>query len=99
MSNVARKSATTHADTYGWQYQNTHGAIVPSLYEKNGLQLYFVDGGGFELSYKDPDTFERVAAFECSDIDTSSPLYAALLEHAFANAENIVHYYQTNDED
>lgn len=88
-----------YADAYGWRYHDTHGAIHPSLFEKDGLQLYFIDGGGFELSYKDPETSERVSAFSFADIDTSSPLYVALLEHAFANAENIVHYYQTNDKD
>lgn len=89
MHNAVKSRVSVSADAYGWDSAR-HGR---DRYEKDGYEVYFFSkNDGFELTIRDPETRERKTVFEVrdEDVDTSSPLYVALLEHVLMNAENIV---------
>lgn len=89
MHNAVKSRVSVSADAYGWNSAR-HGR---DRYEKDGYEVYFFSkNDGFELTIRDPETRERKTVFEVrdDDVDTSSPLYVALLEHVLMNAENIV---------
>jgi hypothetical protein len=89
MNSVVNSRVIVTADAYGWSSSN-HGR---DFFEKDGYEIYFFNlDDGFELTVRNPESMERETIVEIrdDDIDTSSPLYVAALEHILMNAENIV---------
>lgn len=88
MNEAVRKRVDIHAKTYGWN----SARMGREFYDKDGYEVYFFDqDDGFELTVKNPETQERQTVLEVrgDEVDTSSPLYVAILEHVLMNAESI----------
>lgn len=89
MNSTVRERVDSYADASGWNWTR-RGRLI---YEKDGYEVYFFSqNDGFELTVRNPETREREAVLEIRDneVDTSSPLYIAILEHVLKNAETIV---------
>lgn len=89
MNSTIRERVDPYANANGWSWTR-RGRLI---YEKDGYEVYvFSKNDGFELTIKNPETMERETIIEVrnDDIDTSSPLYVAILEYVLENAETIV---------
>lgn len=96
MRNTVEKIVSITADHQGWDKQYAGR----NYFTKSGYEVFFYDqNDGFELTIRNPETSERETMFEVrdSDISTASPLYVALVEYVFMNAENIVSEVQNGD--
>lgn len=89
MYRLIKRRMREFADTAGWKFSRKGN----ERYEKDGYEIYFFDGNkGFELTTRNPETRKRETVLRVSGdkIDTTSPLYAAAVEHVLINAETIV---------
>jgi hypothetical protein len=96
MRNTVERIVSITAENQGWDKQYAGREYFTKL----GYEVFFYKSNdGFALTIRNPETSEREAVFDVldRDISTSSPLYVALVEHVFTNAENIVSEVQNGD--
>lgn len=66
-----------------------------TLMEKDGYEVFFTKGGGFNLCIKDPETGEIDIVLDSRCIiHQSLPAYEPLIEWVLKNAEHIISEYQ-----
>lgn len=68
-----------------------------TLIRKDGYEIFFKGGGGFEFCIKDPKTTETRVVIDSEDlIHESLPAYEPFVEWLLRNAEQVVSEYQNN---
>lgn len=74
-------------------YEENGWSKTTAGFEKDGYEIYFMKGGGVELTVRNHETGEREAVVKRDRLSHKQPLTAAIVCHFLENAESVVLCY------